>query len=320
MHTRYSKATSPLLFDPEIEKTARKNRVLPHVNMSDPENTQRNISSTANSPIIQPAGIQQETNLDPNNQPLNQPQQQHPPRSVRSGFTTPHRFGTPTHVGEGSRYMEGSMHERVDNWDDGGFDDRGYDWNDGEDYVQPQNLQYPQYNQPQYVHQGPRIPHGPPPRQYRRGIPPNHQPHNRAMPNMNYQPPPQGVDSHFRPAIAMNASPIVPPVLRGRAFEVRPQCLSILPSFYGKAVEEPYLHVSEFEAICGTIGGRGFSPNEFKIVLFQFTLKDKAKQWFLALPSGSIFTWAEMQQQFLDEYYTMQKTSDARNSMCKMEL
>ena len=132
---------------------------------------------------------------------------------------------------------------------------------------------------------------------------------------MNYQPPPQGVDSHFRPAIAVNASPIVPPVLRGRAFEVRPQCLSILPSFYGKATEEPYLHLSEFEAICGTIGDQGFSPDEVKLVLFQFTLKDKAKQWFLALPSGSIFTWAEMQQQFLDEYYTMQKTSDARTSI-----
>nr|XP_043622480.1 uncharacterized protein LOC122594065 [Erigeron canadensis] len=205
-------------------------------------------------PIIQPTGTQREPNLEQNVQPQNQPQQQHPPRSVRSGFTTPHRTGTPTFVGEGSRYTE-SVYEMVDNWNDGRFDnhDDGYDWNDGDDYGQPQNIQYPQFNQPQYIN--PIIPQGPPPRHYRRGVPPINQPHNRAMPNMNYQPPPQGVDSHFRPAIAVNASPIVPPVLRGRAFEVRPQCLSILPSFYGKATEEPYLHLSEFEAICGTIGG-----------------------------------------------------------------
>jgi hypothetical protein len=91
--------------------------------------------------------------------------------------------------------------------------------------------------------------------------------------------------------------------------------LGRLPSFYGKSTEEPYLHLSEFEAICGTIGGQGFSLDEIKLVLFQFTLKDKAKQWFLALPSTSIFTWANMQQKFLEEYYTPQRTSEARNAI-----
>jgi hypothetical protein len=55
---------------------------------------------------------------------------------------------------------------------------------------------------------------------------------------MNNQGPIQGVDSHFRPALAINASPVVPPQVRGRSFEVRPQCLGILPCFYGKAIEE----------------------------------------------------------------------------------
>ncbi|KAI3784060.1 hypothetical protein L1987_43152 [Smallanthus sonchifolius] len=61
------------------------------------------------------------------------------------------------------------------------------------------------------------------------------------------------MDSHFHSAIALNSSPIVPPVVRGRAFEVRPQYLGFLPHFFGKATGEPYIHLSEFEAICGTI-------------------------------------------------------------------
>ncbi|KAJ0911018.1 putative transcription factor interactor and regulator CCHC(Zn) family [Helianthus annuus] len=50
-------------------------------------------------------------------------------------------------------------------------------------------------------------------------------------------------------------------------------------------------------------------------MLFQFTLKDKARQWFATLPPGSIYTWQEMQQVFLEEYYTMNRTSEARDAI-----
>ncbi|KAI3801518.1 hypothetical protein L1987_29625 [Smallanthus sonchifolius] len=73
----------------------------------------------------------------------------------------------------------------------------------------------------------------------------------------------QGVDSHFRPALALNASPVIPPIRRGNAFEIRPGCLGILPHFFGRATEEPYTHLSEYEATCGTIGGQGFTTNEY---------------------------------------------------------
>jgi len=49
--------------------------------------------------------------------------------------------------------------------------------------------------------------------------------------------------------------------------------------------------------------------------LFQFSLKDKAKQWFLTLPANSIRTWGEMQQVFLDEYYSMAKTDEMRDEI-----
>ncbi|KAI3741956.1 hypothetical protein L1987_59635 [Smallanthus sonchifolius] len=65
------------------------------------------------------------------------------------------------------------------------------------------------------------------------------------------------------------------PPRRGRAFDIRPQYLNALPHFMG----------------------------------------DKAKKWFLTLPANSIRTWAEMQQAFLDEYYSVAKTSDARRDI-----
>ncbi|KAD2008866.1 hypothetical protein E3N88_42037 [Mikania micrantha] len=71
----------------------------------------------------------------------------------------------------------------------------------------------------------------------------------------HHRAPVQGVDSHFRPTVTQNPSPIVPPLLRGRSFEIRPQYLAIIPNFRGTATEEPYVHLSEFGAICSTIGG-----------------------------------------------------------------
>ena len=65
------------------------------------------------------------------------------------------------------------------------------------------------------------------------------------------------------------------------------------------ATEEPYSYIAEFSAIFTTIGDDNFDQNEVRLRLFQFTLKEKAKQWFLTLPTNSIHTWDEMQQTLL---------------------
>ncbi|XP_021975467.1 uncharacterized protein LOC110870591 [Helianthus annuus] len=128
-------------------------------------------------------------------------------------------------------------------------------------------------------------------------------------------PPLPGVDTHFRPTIFRNPSPIVTPVLNGRVFEIRPQYLAILPTFRGVASDEPYTHLIDYAAICSTIGKQGFTLEEVKLRVFQFSLKDRAKQWFSILPSDSIRTWDEMQRTFLEEYYPMSKTSEDRNAI-----
>ncbi|XP_022041384.1 uncharacterized protein LOC110943962 [Helianthus annuus] len=126
----------------------------------------------------------------------------------------------------------------------------------------------------------------------------------------------QGVEGHCRPVVVPNSSAIVTPVgNNNRPFEVRPRYLGHLSEFYGKRTKEPYLHITSFDSICKTIRGSGFTKEEVKLMLFQFTLKDKARQWFATLPPVSIYTWQEMQQVFLEEYYTMNRTSEARNAI-----
>ncbi|XP_035838897.1 uncharacterized protein LOC118486511 [Helianthus annuus] len=97
-----------------------------------------------------------------------------------------------------------------------------------------------------------------------------------------------------------------------RSFEAKPHILNMLPTFHGKGTEEPYAHIADFEAVCGMIAGHGFTPDQVKLVLFQFSLKDAARDWFTSLPYASIYTLQELQQQFLDEYYTLQRTKMGR--------
>ncbi|XP_021986100.1 GATA zinc finger domain-containing protein 15-like [Helianthus annuus] len=105
------------------------------------------------------------------------------------------------------------------------------------------------------------------------------------------QQPPRGVNDRFRPVITDNDSPIV---CERRMFDCKPHYINILPHFNERTNDEPYTHLAELSAICSTIGGHDFALEEVKLRLFQFSLKDKAKQWFLTLPAGSIRTWVEL--------------------------
>ncbi|XP_071714514.1 uncharacterized protein [Rutidosis leptorrhynchoides] len=78
------------------------------------------------------------------------------------------------------------------------------------------------------------------------------------------------------------------------------------------ANEEPYEHITELNEICATNQVNGFTDDEVCLRLFPYSLKDKAKRWFLSLPARSISTWAEMKKRFLEEFYPISKTSDMR--------
>jgi hypothetical protein len=64
--------------------------------------------------------------------------------------------------------------------------------------------------------------------------------------------------------------------------------IQLLPSFHGLDLENPYLHLREFEEVCNTYNDLNCSMNTIKLKLFHFSLKDKAKTWLQNLRSGSI--------------------------------
>jgi len=86
-------------------------------------------------------------------------------------------------------------------------------------------------------------------------------------------------------------------------FNFKPGIIQFLLTFHGLELENPYLHLREFEEVCNTYNYLNCSMNTIRLKLFSFSLKDKAKTWLQNIRSGSIRVWDEMQQQFLKKIF-----------------
>ena len=62
-------------------------------------------------------------------------------------------------------------------------------------------------------------------------------------------------------------------------FNLKPGIIQLLPSFHGFDLENPYLHLREFEEVCNTYNDSNCSINTIRLKFFPFSLKDKAKTW-----------------------------------------
>jgi hypothetical protein len=89
-------------------------------------------------------------------------------------------------------------------------------------------------------------------------------------------------------------------------FTVKTGTVQLLPQFRGLETENPYLHIKEFEEVCGT-----FQDNSelAKMKLFSFSLKDKAKQWLHSLKALSIPDWRALQNEFFRKFFPLHRTN-----------
>ncbi|KAL0401914.1 UNVERIFIED_CONTAM: hypothetical protein Slati_4221300 [Sesamum latifolium] len=67
--------------------------------------------------------------------------------------------------------------------------------------------------------------------------------------------------------------------------------------------EDPHKHLKGFHVVCAGMKPHGITDEQLYLRAFPFSLKDKAKDWLYYLPSGSIETWADMKQQFLQRFF-----------------
>jgi len=60
-------------------------------------------------------------------------------------------------------------------------------------------------------------------------------------------------------------------------FNFKSDIIQLLPFFHSLDLENPYLHLREFDEVCNAYNDLNCSMNTIRLKLFPFSLKDKAK-------------------------------------------
>ncbi|CAM8896974.1 unnamed protein product [Rhodiola kirilowii] len=92
-----------------------------------------------------------------------------------------------------------------------------------------------------------------------------------------------------------------------------------LPKFSGTKGESATSHLTRYHGICLNLKPYGAPLDDFKLKAFYFSLTDAATDWFLSLPSGSIYTWEQMQRQFISKYYPAGRAMQVRRQLQELK-
>ena len=113
------------------------------------------------------------------------------------------------------------------------------------------------------------------------------------------------------------AKPITTPEITAESFEVSPGLLNLITreQFGGSASEDASMHLHDFCEICDMQKFKNVENNIVKLKLFPFSLRGKAKEWLLSLPTASINSWDDLKEAFIKKYYPPIKILQNRNSI-----
>ncbi|CAM8943733.1 unnamed protein product [Rhodiola kirilowii] len=207
--------------------------------------------------------------------------------------------------------------------------------NQQQNQPQPQYPQYPQYPPPYQQYPPPPYPQYPQPPypQY----PPQYPPlQYLPQPPLQHPPPPQAPrrpvvhddeeDADEGPTMGELSVPNFRdqtwPIYEGpdlAAITVSTSVIHNLPKFSGTKGESATSHLTRYHGICLNLKPYGVEVDDFKLKAFYFSLSDAATDWFLSLPSDSIYTWEQMQRQFISKFYPAARAMQVRRQLQELK-
>ncbi|CAN6723631.1 unnamed protein product [Malus baccata var. baccata] len=92
-------------------------------------------------------------------------------------------------------------------------------------------------------------------------------------------------------------------------FKLKSGMIHYLPKFHGFSTEDANKHLMEFHVVCSRMRPANVDEEQVKLRAFLFTLEAKAKAWLYNLPPGSMNTWNQVKQAFLEQNFPATKAA-----------
>ncbi|MCH87150.1 hypothetical protein A2U01_0008016 [Trifolium medium] len=105
------------------------------------------------------------------------------------------------------------------------------------------------------------------------------------------------------------------PEITAPQFEFKPimfQMLQVVGQFSGTATEDPHLHLRQFMEVASNFKNPGITQEAFRLRLFPYSLRDRAKSWLNSLEPNSISTWNALAEKFLTKHFPPIKNARMR--------
>ncbi|CAN6722829.1 unnamed protein product [Malus baccata var. baccata] len=99
-------------------------------------------------------------------------------------------------------------------------------------------------------------------------------------------------------------------------FELKSGMIHYLPKFHGFSTEDANKHLMEFHVVCSGMRPANVDEEQVKLRAFPFTLEAKANEWLYNLPPGSMNTWNQVKQAFLEQYFLATKATSIMKDIC----
>ncbi|CAL8136909.1 unnamed protein product [Prunus armeniaca] len=117
------------------------------------------------------------------------------------------------------------------------------------------------------------------------------------------------------PTILMSPSSIVLPTA-ARNYELKNIHFNMMPSFHGLSSKDPLAHIRDiFNMVSNMALTEEVTEEHLMMKVFPYKLKDKVKMWLNSLRPGLLTSWTEVQNKFLEKFFSTQKTDALRDKI-----
>nr|GFA80369.1 reverse transcriptase domain-containing protein [Tanacetum cinerariifolium] len=100
-------------------------------------------------------------------------------------------------------------------------------------------------------------------------------------------------------------------------FEIKTNLLQLVQAnkFHGRENDNPHTHISNFKRMTTTLKYRDVPNDAIKLMLFPYSLDDRARIWYEKEPPNSILTCDDLVNKFFNQFFPLSKTTHLKNEI-----